>query len=146
MSDAPDIREELERKSTDAVVDVLQQVDSGALSPEAGKQALRSLWTAVSGLVSRELMDTIADGIDGIDGLGSQPRIRALKKGNVMAILTLPEEGRLSSTLFLFGPGALKGKRIVKPDEGLTLAEAARKATSAAAGLIAGGFKEVKNL
>lgn len=32
MSDAPDIREELERKSTDAVVDVLQQVDSGALS------------------------------------------------------------------------------------------------------------------
>lgn len=144
MSDAPSIEEELERKASETLAQALQQLSRGIMSKEACRATLQALWDATSGLVSRELMDLMAESIDAIEQASDTPRRKVLAKGDRAVIVDMPEAGRIEVRLLqFFKCGSDKDRWIVPSDSDATLPEAARKAQEVVEKLKLKGFKEI---
>jgi len=141
----PTVTEELERKVMETLMEWVNKANSGQASREAAKAALQALWGASAGLVSKELMETIADATDAIEIEADQhPRCVVVGKGGVLAILSVPEECKNTSKLRLFGKGSVKAKTIVSEDNDLTLSEAAAMTAKTLSRLYASGFEDLE--
>lgn len=57
MSHEPTLKEELDRKTSEALHDILARVESGRLSSELAVERARAVWAVVSGLADQELTD-----------------------------------------------------------------------------------------
>lgn len=143
MSDAPDIKDELERKASETLARALSQLSRGELSSGAARAALTALWDAVSGLVSRELMDLIAESLDAIDTVPDTPRCRVLGMGSNVAVVELPEPGLVRVRAMMIGDGVKSAKTIVADDTDTTLVEAASAASRVVTSLLQKGFREL---
>lgn len=144
MSDAPSIEEELERKTSETLASALQGLSRGVMSKEACKAALQALWDATSGLVSRELMDLIAESIDAIETTRDAPRRVVLAKADKAAIIDLPEAGRITArAVQFFKCGSDKDVAIVPEGSGASLTEAARKTQKVVRSLKLKGYREL---
>lgn len=141
MSDAPTLLEELERKTAETLAGALRGLSLGQTTPEATSASLGALWGVVSGLVSKELMEMIADAKDAVDEEDlSPPRCHVLAKGNSIALLTLPEMRRLTCEVVTFTSGQIK--RIPAPEDD-TLDELTQWVERAKSRLIKHGYEDI---
>ena len=141
MSDAPDIKDELERKVTETLTETLRKLSQGQCTPEATSASLWALWGAASGLVSQELMGMIADSKDAIEEERAAPRMRLFMNGESVMAITLPEETSVSSEIIMMLKGGSKRKPVLKEDD--TLKEAIDKVEKVANNLLEMGYKEI---
>jgi len=144
MSDLPTIEEELERKATETLAGVLQRLSSGETSAEVVRASLQALWDAVSGLVSKELMDMIAESRDAIRFKVDTPRRTLLEKGAVLAVIDLPEFDRISASIYFAGKGKLRAESLIDGSLDLTVKEAVFKIDETIARLKGLGFEEME--
>lgn len=142
MSDTPTVEEELERKATDTLSQALKKLSAGQSTVETTEATLRALWDTVSGLVSKELMEMIADGIDATASIYRTPRKRIFIDGPMTAIITLPETSDCKPEILMLGNGGYKRKRVSMDD--LTLSELVDKTHKVATNLCRMGYEEIK--
>lgn len=139
MSDVPEIKEELERKVTTALAEILQRVSKGVLSSEAAREGLKALWDASSGLVDLETMELVADSIDEIGKVAISRRVAWRKSGNKVVALLMPEKDCEKATVLTFTLAGVSKRDL--HSEGDTLSEVSNKANRALSALVENGFK-----
>ncbi|MDX5412832.1 MAG: hypothetical protein LPK02_07270 [Rhodobacterales bacterium] len=137
MSDFPDFKEELERKASETLAEALQQLSEGETTPETAVAVLRALWGATAGLVSKELMELIAESIDAIE-VDPKPRCRFFVKGSDLVTLQVPNAQVIETHLV---QGA-RSKTMKITDDSMTLKEALHRHNKTVGMLIAKGYHE----
>ena len=141
MSDVPTIEEELERKVSETLADALHQLQRGETTPEAAKATLNALWGATAGLVSKEMMEIIAESIDAVDLEESAPRRRVFRKGQTVVILDLPELARMQVNVIMPGSSGKQVRSLGNDDD--TLRDLVKKARKAVNSFIENGYREI---
>lgn len=143
MKDVPTTEEELERKATETLVETLDALNRGIMSPDCGRASLRALWGAVSGLVSKELMDSISDAIDAVELIEMPPRRRVFKKMTGIVVMDLPSEDRIGVNMSVFQSNGKIERKIIANAEEHTLIEARERADKVAHQIEQLGYEEV---
>jgi hypothetical protein len=91
MRDAPPtVRQEVNRKTWDALGSLLEQLQAGAITDAQFKIATDALWTTVSGLVDKDLMETFSQIQDSRRGTADWTVKRLFGKGDTVVALTWP--------------------------------------------------------
>lgn len=86
----PTLYEELNRKTVDTLVWLTEQQDRGTLTPEQVNAGTQALWMAVSGLVSRDVMELLSH-----DALHRQVASEVLFAKDRVAVLTVGTDNNL---------------------------------------------------
>lgn len=141
MSDAPSIAEELERKVSETLSEALRAASTGIVSPDVTKGILKALWGCSAGLVTKDLMELIADSVDALDEQRSVPRRHALVKGDRTMIITLPDEFNPDGQIVVTRSGEVRNSPINVSDD--TLNETSRRAQKLYEGALSSGYKEI---
>lgn len=140
--DFPDLKEELERKTSETLAETLQHLSEGRSTPETAMAVLRSLWGTTAGLVSKELMNMIAEATDTVDQetdwVGAEPRRRMFRKGDSLVIIEVPNEYE-STTMMMQG---VISKTIKVTDHDMTLNEALDRHNKTVSMLTSKGYRE----
>lgn len=81
----PTMQEELERKTIEAIEDLLMGHENGRITEAQLDTGMTAIWTTVSGLVGRDMMDLI-----------SEAKPKSDPSSKVTALLHHPEKGMLA--------------------------------------------------
>lgn len=142
MGDVPTIEEELERKVSETLGEALRQLQTGETSREGARASLDALWGATAGLVSKEMMEIIADAKDAVDMEEVVPRRRLFQRGASFIVLDLPEQSRMTVSAFMtLASGKTITRRFGEEDD--TLRELKGKAVKAANSFLENGYTEI---
>lgn len=142
MSFAPTIAEELERKTSESVYEVLRQVHAKEIEPDTARSLLKAIWDISSGLVSRELMDLMAESRDALNGAAALPRRHVLEVGNKVVVIDKPDADHMTCFTYISTRDGWKASSSDFDDEGLTLTEALAKTEVKIQSLLQKGFRE----
>lgn len=140
MAEIPSIEEELERKANETLMQVLTAFDAGEIDAEIVVAIIATIWDVTAGLISRELMDMLADTRDAMAEERVDPRRRVLRKGDVTAIVDLPCQATRALNLTLIQGSA---RQVPIETDGMTRREIASCVGKRIRALLNKGFKEI---
>lgn len=123
MNEVPTLREEINRKTVDALVWLQEGLDSGRLSADQVYVARQALFTAVAGLLDADINDLLtADPIN-----KDQLRQEVFVKGNNIAILTLTDTKVRLGTTRIINPPAVQDNDCATFDKAQSVFSKARE-------------------
>lgn len=100
----PDISDEIERKSNQAMSKLLSELSVGEISNAEFYYGIRAIWDTASGLISKELMDILSGLIQ--KGPGDEPVVRVFSTdayADSEELIVIKKSRRESSVITIYG-------------------------------------------
>lgn len=102
MADVPSLREELDRKVFEALEDLVNAPSTGRMSAAEVSGGVKTLFTAVSGLVDNKFIEIIT-GLSELCGAGGAEKRIFIKDGEVVKLSWSPGASTIMRQFYTFG-------------------------------------------